>query len=241
MTRTAVVTGGGTGIGRAIAETLAGRGLEVTITGRRKDVLYEAAARIGARAVAFDATDPAAIEAALPELPERLDVLVNNAGGNVARHGPQPAEDDLTALREQWLAQFELNVLSAVLMTTALTPRLADDGRVVLVGSIAGARGNGSYGAAKAAVHNLAASLAARLGRRGVTVNAIAPGLVEDTEFFGDTLTEERRRLLVSQTFNGRAGTPADVAETVAYLTSPAAGHVTGQVLHVNGGSFLGR
>jgi 3-oxoacyl-[acyl-carrier protein] reductase len=170
-----------------------------------------------------------------------VDVLVNNAGGNVGRRRPPPADGDLTGLRELWLSQLEANVLSAVLVTAALTPRLAQDGRVVLVGSIAGARGNGSYGAAKAAVHTLAADLAATLGGRGITVNAVAPGLVEETEFFGGSLTEERRKLMISQTRNGRAAKPADVAATIAFLTSPAAGHITAQVIHVNGGAFLGR
>lgn len=241
MTRMAIVTGGGTGIGREVAKTLAGQGLNVTITGRRKEVLEKTAAKLGVQAVAFDATDPAAIEAALPELPERVDVLVNNAGGNMGRRRPPPADGDLTGLRELWLSQLEANVLSAVLVTAALTPRLAQDGRVVLVGSIAGARGNGSYGAAKAAVHTLAADLAATLGGRGITVNAVAPGLVEETEFFGGSLTEERRKLMISQTRNGRAAKPADVAATIAFLTSPAAGHITAQVIHVNGGAFLGR
>ncbi|WP_433188634.1 SDR family NAD(P)-dependent oxidoreductase [Actinoallomurus sp. CA-150999] len=241
MTRTAVVTGGGTGIGRAIAETLIEQGLDVTITGRRKEVLEETAAAIGARAVAFDAADPAAVEGALAELPDRVDVLVNNAGGNAERRLPPIGDGDLAGLRERWLAQYDQNVISAVLVTTALTPRLADDGRVILFGSIAGARGSGAYGAAKAAVHNLAADLGARLGPRGITVNTVAPGLVEDTEFFGGTLTQERREWLNSQTFNGRAGTPGEVAATVAFLASPSAGHITGQVIHVNGGSLLGR
>lgn len=80
-TRTAVVTGGGTGIGRAVAAELVARGLEVVVTGRREDVLEAAAAEIGARAVAFDAADPGQVEAALADLPSTVDVLVNNAGG----------------------------------------------------------------------------------------------------------------------------------------------------------------
>ncbi|MEV5749393.1 SDR family oxidoreductase [Actinoallomurus sp. NPDC052308] len=246
MTRTAVVTGGGTGIGRAIAEALIAQNVDVTITGRRKEVLEETAATIGARAVAFDAADPGAVEEALPALPERVDVLVNNAGGNATRRLSPPADGDLAGLRELWLAQYDQNVVSAVMVTTALTPRLAANGRVVLVGSIAGvrgggARGNGSYGAAKAAVHNLAADLGARLGPRGITVNTVSPGLVEDTEFFNGTLSEERRARSSSETFTGRVATPAEVAATVAFLASPAAGHITGQVIHVNGGAFPGR
>ncbi|MFD1150268.1 SDR family oxidoreductase [Saccharothrix hoggarensis] len=239
MTRTAVVTGGGTGIGRAVAADLVKQGLDVVVTGRRADVLAAAAAEIGARAVSFDAADPAAVQAALADLPERVDVLVNNAGGNVARRRPAP--DGLADVRELWLANFEANVLSAVLVTTALEPRLADDARVVTIGSIAARRGSGSYGAAKAAVEAWTADLAFSLGGRGITVNVVSPGVTEETEFFGGPLSGERRRKLVGQPANGRAGKPADVAAAVVFLTSPEAGHVTGQVLGVNGGAGLGR
>lgn len=242
MTRTAVVTGGGTGIGRAAAEALAADGLEVVITGRRAGVLAEAAAAIGpaVRAVPFDAADPAAIEAALPDLPERVDVLVNNAGGNTGIGRPAP--DGLAVVRDAWLANLEANLISAALVTTALAPRLADGGRIVTVGSIAAARGGGAaYGAAKAGVEAWNAELAFQVGARGITANVVAPGYIEDTEFFGDHLDGERRAALIAQTANGRPGTPADVGATIAFLASPAAGHLTGQVLHVNGGAHLGR
>ncbi|MFI6501406.1 SDR family NAD(P)-dependent oxidoreductase [Nonomuraea typhae] len=238
--RDVVVTGGGTGIGYAIAAGFIALGDRVTITGRREHVLKSAAEHLGASYVAFDAADPAAVGEAAAFLPEHVDVLVNNAGGNTnLDRGPSTALADVA---EAWQANLNANLLTAVLVTTALLPRFAKGGRIISLGSIAArGTGSGSYGAAKAAIESWTADLAAELGPRGVTANVVAPGIVVDTEFFKGRLTEEGIEARVVNTRNGRPATPADVTETVLFLASPGARHLTGQVLHVNGGAYLGR
>jgi 3-oxoacyl-[acyl-carrier protein] reductase len=255
--RQVVVTGGGTGIGLAVAAEFALRGDAVTITGRREHVLKETADKLREAAdrldksadrrpgiisyACFDASDPQAVTAALPRLPERVDVLVNNAGGNTDFDREPPADGDLAGLAAAWQANLDANLLSAVLITAALTPRFAPDARIVSLSSIAARRGAGSYGAAKAAVESWTADLAADLGPRGITANVVSPGLTVGSEFFRGRLSDARYERLVAETRNGRAGTTEDIAATVAFLASPQAGHVTGQVIHVNGGAYLGR
>lgn len=240
--RTVLVTGGAVGIGLSLAGHFAGEGAEVVITGRRRAPLEAAAQRTGARAVVCDHTDPAALDALLPHLPERLDVLVNNAGGQTDfAHSPRPDEDELTAYARKFRANLDANLLTAALTTHAVEDRLADGGTVIQIGSIAADKGSGAYGAAKAGLASWNIDLARRLGPRRITANVVSPGYIEDTDFFGDHLTAERRAELVAATFVGRPGTPADITGTVAFLASPAGRHITGQVLNVNGGEYATR
>jgi 3-oxoacyl-[acyl-carrier protein] reductase len=169
-------------------------------------------------------------------LPEQVDVLVNNAGGNTDFGREQGG---LAQLKANWLANLDANLLSAVLTTTALDSRLTT--AVVHIGSIAGARGAGSYGAAKAALTTWNLEVAKELGPRGITSNVVAPGFTADTEYFQGRLTGERRASLLEATMTKREGTVTDIAETIHFLASPGARHLTGQVLHVNGGALTSR
>ena len=241
MARLAVVSGGGTGIGRATAGMLAGEGYDVIIVGRRPDVLADAVKWIGpqASAVTADVSDPAQVAAVVAAVGERpLDVLVNNAGAFVP--GVRSTLDDVAA---QWRANFDSNVLTAVLLTTALLPRLRrPGGRIILTSSIAAQRGGGGpYSAAKAALHGYALDLATELGEDGITANVIAPGYVTDSEFFADRMTPEGHRARVDATLLKRPGVPDDIAEAVRWLAGPGGRYVTGQIINVNGGSVLGR
>jgi NADP-dependent 3-hydroxy acid dehydrogenase YdfG len=179
--RTAVVTGASSGIGAATAARLAAEGFDVVVGARRVDRLEELAARIGARAVPLDVTDPASVSAFAAAL-DRVDVLVNNAGG--AFDAAPVADADL----ESWQRSYDVNVLGTVRMTKALLPalRASGAGDVVFVGSTAGLvsyEGGASYTAAKHGVHTLAETLRLEIVAEPVRVVEIAPGMVRTDEF----------------------------------------------------------
>jgi 3-oxoacyl-[acyl-carrier protein] reductase len=242
----AIVTGGGTGIGRACTRRLASDGFDVVVVGRRLDVLSESAAAIndgiGAdRVVAepCDLGDPKAVGALAERLSRgpTIDVLVNNAGGVSLE-----SADTLGEVAAGWQRDFESNVLTTVLTTEALLPLMTrPGGRIVAMSSVAAFRGAGSYGAAKAAVNAWVYSLSATLAGDGITVNAVAPGFVPDTEFWDSRRTDDLVASRAAAIPLQRPGTPDEVAEAVAYFASPGGGWTTGTILHVNGGVVLGR
>ncbi|MEU0941939.1 SDR family oxidoreductase [Streptomyces canus] len=246
MARNVVISGGGTGIGLAAAQVFAAEGDRVLLLGRRAEVLEKAGVP-GALTYAADLADVDQVRGAVGFVERELgavDVLIHSAGGTGQLEPTVDVSDPLDAVAHNWTVNFRLNLLTAALLTEGLKDRLASPGgRVLFVSSIAAYRGSGSgaYGAAKAGLHPYAHDLARELGPRGITANVVAPGYVEDTEFFGEAIDPARRERLIGDTSTGRAGTPGDVAATLHWLASPGAGHVTSQIVQVNGGAERGR
>ncbi len=241
--RSAVVSGGGTGIGMAIAASLLEDGCEVVLLGRRDDVLADAArslsglGEVGVQRV--DLSEPAEVEIAMSAVIERfdgvIDVVVANAGRPPTRSGP-----DLGSQRDAWMDTLAGNTITTVLLVEAVRSHLSDTGRLIFISS-AGALGpgGGAYGAAKAALHGWMYDLAVELGPAGVTCNVVAPGFIDQTELFGNRLSDERRAGFVERTLVKRVGLPADVAECVRWLAAPGSGYVTAQVIGVDGGALV--
>ncbi|WP_188037273.1 SDR family NAD(P)-dependent oxidoreductase [Actinotalea sp. JY-7885] len=237
MSRTVVVTGGGRGIGKAIAERFVALGDDVVITSRADDV-HDQAGLIGARGVRMDLEEVGSV-AALPAAVGAVDVVVNNAGG-FAGAPPGPASP-LEAVAAHWRRSLAVNVVGAALVVAALEDRIAPGGSVITIGSIGAEYAGNPYSAAKAALQAWGAGLSERLGPRDVTVNTVAPGYVEDTDLFGGPLGTERRAAQIARTHTGRPGRPSDIAGVVVFLASADARHITGQTIHVNGGAHTTR
>jgi 3-oxoacyl-[acyl-carrier protein] reductase len=235
--RTAVVTGGGTGIGRAVATLLAADGYRVAVLGRRREVLDEVAGEIGGVAVTADLALPSDVARAAEEVAEALgtvDALVLNAGS--ARRGPQETLEQLAA---HWTATMAQNLLPAVLLEHALRDHLRRPGGRVVAVSSSSARvvgGEVAYAASKAALNRWVRTMAAELGREGITVNAVAPGFVPDTGLYDGTLDPDWTERAARSIAVRRVGTPADIADSIRWLVSPGAGFVNGTVVEVDGG-----
>lgn len=236
--RCALVTGGSRGIGAATARELARRGHRVAILCRNSAAdAEEVAAAIGAeggeaRVLVGDVTDPQAPATVFAELEREwggVEVLVNNAG--VTADGLAPRLSD-----GSWNEVLETNLSGAFRMTRrALGPMIrARWGRIVNVGSVVGRRANpgqANYAAAKAGLEAMTRTVAVEVARRGVTVNAVAPGLVE-TRLTSEGVGAEIAAAIPAR----RAGTPEEVAACIGFLSSPEAAYVTGATLTVDGG-----
>lgn len=234
----ALVTGGSGGIGAAICRRLAADGCHVHVHANRSlDKAEAVVASIresggSAQALAFDVTDGEAVAAVLTPLIEQhpIQILVNNAGihDDVVLPGMRP---------EQWQRVIDVSVNGFFHVTQPLMMAMIRSrwGRVINLSSIASLTGNAgqvNYAAAKGALNSATKSLAREVASRGITVNAVAPGIIETPMIEGAFDKQEIARLVPMK----RAGAPEEVADLVGFLCAPEAGYITGQIISINGG-----
>jgi 3-oxoacyl-[acyl-carrier protein] reductase len=244
----AIVTGGSSGIGAAIAQAFSEHGAEVGLIARDADRLRNAEAELPGQNASRSADVgrreqiAPAIDALVEEL-GGLEILVNDAG--FTHH--VFTDTDPSEAESAWDEVIDANLKGAFLASSAAARHLSrPGGRIINVSSIAAFTGGSqpgglAYAAAKAGVIGLTYALARELGPQGITANAIAPGFVPSTDFFGGKVDDERIRAVSEQTPLGRPGQPEDIAGAAVYLASDAAAFVTGQVIQVNGGWNFGR
>ncbi|MBO1076520.1 7-alpha-hydroxysteroid dehydrogenase [Roseomonas marmotae] len=235
-----LVTGAGAGIGRAIAQTMAGAGAAVVVSDLKAEAAETVAAGIrqaGGQAAAIvcnvtkEADLQAAVQAAVAHFGS-LMVLINNAGGG----GPKPFDMPMDDFRRA----FELNLFSLFRLSQLAAPHMAaaGHGAILNISSMAGENRNvrmTSYGSSKAAVNHLTRNMAFDLGPHGIRVNAIAPGATR-TDALASVLTPEVEKEMLRHTPLKRLGEPQDIANAALFLCSPAASWISGQILTVSGG-----
>jgi 3-oxoacyl-[acyl-carrier protein] reductase len=242
--RIALVSGASQGIGRACALALANAGATVALAARNAAKLAEVAAEIeaaggNAAAFALDVAREDSIQACAKAVLDRfgkVEILVNNAG--ITRDKLM-----MQMKREDWDDVLSTNLTGAFLLAQALLrPMLKNRwGRIINISSVVGRTGQAgqvNYAATKAGLIGITRSLAREVASRGITVNAVAPGYIETP--MTAVLDEKQTAAMMAQIPLGRAGTDADIAQAVVYLASEGAGYVTGHVLDVNGGMFMG-
>ena len=244
--KTAIVTGAGTGIGRAIARTLHAHGARVVLAGRRRDRLDATAALLGdrTRVVPTDVTVPDQVQALAAAAAEfgqgRIDILVNNAG--VMRFAPFQQADEA-----HWQTLMDVNCWGPRRLMTAVLPAMrGGGGSIVNIASIAGEHafpGAAAYGAAKRALRHVSQVLAMEEAAHGIRVNVICPGVVEDTDLLEGAVPPDKQAGFLT-TFAGlhplgRNGKPDDVADAVLFFASPLSRWITGAVLPLDGGRHL--
>jgi len=241
--QTAVVTGAGRGIGRAIALKLAAHGADIVAVDLKTEFVQETLAeaqKLGRKAwaVAANVAEAASVEAAVEEAIKaagRVDILVNNAG--ITKDGLVMRMSDA-----DWDAVLNINLRGTFLFTRALSRAFLrqKSGRIVNIASVIGLIGNAgqcNYAASKAGVIGLTKSCAREFASRGITVNAIAPGFIQTA--MTDKLSAEQKEAITKQIPLASLGQPEDVAEAVLFFASPGARYITGQVLAVDGGMVM--
>jgi 3-oxoacyl-[acyl-carrier protein] reductase len=242
--KTAFVTGGGVGIGKAVCVALAEAGADVALSYYWHDGSSVASTigALGRRSAAFqlDATEGGNVERivglAADALGGHIDILVNNVGGLVANKTLDEMDD------AYWHEVMEVNLSSAFFCTRAALKYMGSGGRIVSISSLAalnGGRGSVAYASAKAGVCGFTRALAKELGSSGITVNAIAPGLILGTPFHATFTPPESQAATVEATPLKRPGEPEDCAGAVLYLASTLGSFVTGAVIDVNGGLYF--
>ncbi len=245
--RTVVVTGGGTGIGKAVAAAAVAGGDRVVLIGRREETLQTAAAALGPDAHwrAADVSDRVQIAGAIESIAAEfgtIDVLVNNAG---ISNRPVSTTTPMDEAERLWDEYSRVNIKGVLLATLATVPHLArPGGRVIFISSAAVYSGGvfpglAAYAASKSALTGLMRAFARELGPQGITVNIVAPGFIAGTEMTGGIPESDFPRL-ANTTLVKRVGTADDIAAVVHFLTSPAASYVTAQDIPVDGGRLPG-